>query len=410
MSGSDSPSGAGELTASPNSAKAQAEMHHHLRRRTIVTCRRSSNETYDSSLWKRRGDIAARWTGLAVASSLGWWLFTVVGVVSPTLFAALIAAIVFAVTGIGPSRPPRPVTMAAQAMLAVSIGLSVQRETLSALGSHWPAVVGVSIATLLLSVATGLLLGRHREVDTVTGVLSMTAGGATGLVAVAQDLGADGRVVVVTQYLRVALVVLSMPLIVTYSFAAPTTTASVSPVTTGSAVPWWISIGFIAIVMIVGTGAATLVRIPVPATLGPLIVSASCELAGWGDGIHIPSAVLPIAFLIIGWQAGLSFTRDSVGALGRIFFWALVLIVVLTVACAGLGVLLSAWTGISVLEGYLATTPGGLSAVLAVATSTDSDATFVAASQVIRLVMMLFAAPLLVWAIARRHRPSNTRS
>ncbi|MDV6281780.1 AbrB family transcriptional regulator [Rhodococcus jostii] len=361
-------------------------------------------------MWNRHREIAARWAGLATASGLGWWLFAVVGVISPTLFAALIAAIVFAVAGIGPSRPPRPATMAAQAMLAVSIGLSMRRETLSALGSHGLVVVGFSIATLLLSVGTGLILGRHRDVDSATGVLSMIAGGATGLIAVAQDLGADGRVVVVAQYLRVALVVLSMPLIVTYGFAAPSTTASVLPVTSGSAVPWWFSIGFMIIVMIAGTGAAMLVRIPVPATLGPLIASASCELAGWVDGIHIPSVVLPIAFLIIGWQAGLSFTRDSLGALGRIFVWALALIVVLTVACAGLGVLLSMWTGISVLDGYLATTPGGLSAVLAVATSTDSDATFVAASQVIRLVMMLCAAPLLVWAITRRHRPSRTRS
>ncbi|MDI9948038.1 AbrB family transcriptional regulator [Rhodococcus sp. IEGM 1305] len=409
MRGSDSPSGAGEVTATSDSAKDPAKMIH-LRWRTILACHGSSSETYYRRMWNRHREIAARWAGLATASGLGWWLFAVVGVISPTLFAALIAAIVFAVAGIGPSRPPRPATMAAQAMLAVSIGLSMRRETLSALGSHGLVVVGFSIATLLLSVGTGLILGRHRDVDSATGVLSMIAGGATGLIAVAQDLGADGRVVVVAQYLRVALVVLSMPLIVTYGFAAPSTTASVLPVTSGSAVPWWFSIGFMIIVMIAGTGAAMLVRIPVPATLGPLIASASCELAGWVDGIHIPSVVLPIAFLIIGWQAGLSFTRDSLGALGRIFVWALALIVVLTVACAGLGVLLSMWTGISVLDGYLATTPGGLSAVLAVATSTDSDATFVAASQVIRLVMMLCAAPLLVWAITRRHRPSRTRS
>ena len=409
MRGSDSPSGAGEVTATPDSAKGQAKMIH-LRWQVILACHGSSGDMYYRRMWNRHRENAACWAGLTTASGLGWWLFAVVGVISPTLFAALIAAIVFAVAGIGPSRPPRPATMAAQAMLAVSIGLSMRRETLSALGSHGLVVVGFSIATLLLSVGTGLILGRHRDVDSATGVLSMIAGGATGLIAVAQDLGADGRVVVVAQYLRVALVVLSMPLIVTYGFAAPSTTASVLPVTSGSAVPWWFSIGFMIIVMIAGTGAAMLVRIPVPATLGPLIASASCELAGWVDGIHIPSVVLPIAFLIIGWQAGLSFTRDSLGALGRIFVWALALIVVLTVACAGLGVLLSMWTGISVLDGYLATTPGGLSAVLAVATSTDSDATFVAASQVIRLVMMLCAAPLLVWAITRRHRPSRTRS
>ena len=108
---------------------------------------------------------------------------------APDLFAALLVAIVFAVAGIGPARPSRPVVMLSQGMLAVTIGLSVQRETLTTLGSHWPAVVTVAIATVVLSVLTGLKLSLHRHVDAVTGILGMVAGGATGLVAVAGDLG-----------------------------------------------------------------------------------------------------------------------------------------------------------------------------------------------------------------------------
>ena len=106
--------------------------------------------------------------------------------------------------------------------------MSVRRETLTALGTHWPAVVGIAVATLVLSVVAGAVLGRHRDVDPVTGVLGMIAGGATGLVAVAEELGADERTVVVAQYLRVALVVLTMPLVVTYLFAADTTVQTAS--------------------------------------------------------------------------------------------------------------------------------------------------------------------------------------
>ena len=39
--------------------------------------------------------------------------------------------------------------------------------------------------------------------------------------------------------------------------------------------------------------------------------------------------------------------------------------------------------------------------MLAVASATDSDATFVAASQIIRLVLMLISAPVIVWAMGR---------
>ena len=100
------------------------------------------------------------------------------------------------------------------------------------------------------------------------------------------------------------------------------------------------------------------------------------------------------AFLVIGLQVGLSFTRDSLRTIGRALPLALAVIVGLIVACAGLGAVLSAATGVSALDGYLATTPGGLYAVLATATDIGADATFVLAVQVLRLFVMLLSAPL----------------
>ena len=57
--------------------------------------------------------------------------------------------------------------------------------------------------------------------------------------------------------------------------------------------------------------------------------------------------------------------------------------------------LLAATTGVGALDAYLATTPGGLYAVLATAQDSGADATFVLAVQVLRLFVMLLSAPLL---------------
>jgi uncharacterized membrane protein AbrB (regulator of aidB expression) len=51
--------------------------------------------------------------------------------------------------------------------------------------------------------------------------------------------------------------------------------------------------------------------------------------------------------------------------------------------------------GISPLEGYLSTSPGGVYAVLATAVETGSNVAFIIAAQVLRVLLMLFAAPLL---------------
>jgi len=55
-----------------------------------------------------------------------------------------------------------------------------------------------------------------------------------------------------------------------------------------------------------------------------------------------------------------------------------------------------------VLDGYLATTPGGLFAVLATAVGSGADTTLVLAVQVLRLVVMLAVAPVLAMLLGRR--------
>ena len=78
------------------------------------------------------------------------------------------------------------------------------------------------------------------------------------------------------------------------------------------------------------------------------------------------------------------------------------LIVTVIAACAGLGLALSALTGMSRLDGYLATTPGGVYAVLATAISAGADVTFVVAVQVLRVIVMLLLAPVVARLIGRR--------
>lgn len=331
-----------------------------------------------------------RCTGLVAVTAVVWAGLAALGLSAAALFAALVVAACFAVKGIGPSGLPRPAGMLAQGILAVSIGFMIDTETLSSLGSSWLPVIAVSVVTLVVSVAAGALLALHRDVDALTGPLSMIAGGAQGLVAIARELGGDERIVAVVQYVRVGLIIVTMPLLATVLFGAGSG-GTTHAVDAGS--PWYVDILVVAGCIGGGIGFARAVRLPAPATLGPLIASGALELSGWIDSVSAPTILLPIAFVLIGWQAGLAFTGESVRAVGRVLPWAVLLILLVGIVCALLGLLLSHLTGISVLEGYLATTPGGLSAVLAVSAASGANVTFVAAVQVVRLVIMLFAAP-----------------
>jgi membrane AbrB-like protein len=133
-----------------------------------------------------------------------------------------------------------------------------------------------------------------------------------------------------------------------------------------------------------------------------MVVAAVAVLTGLAAGATAPALVEDAAFVVIGLQVGLSFTRESLRTVGRALPFALAIIVANVVACAGLGWVLATATGVSQLDAYLATTPGGLYAVLATATRSGADTTFVLAVQVLRLLVMLLTAPLLAKALRAR--------
>ncbi len=336
----------------------------------------------------------SRWLLLTVATVAVTVPLTLIGVPSAALFAALAVGIVLALASVAPSGVPRRAGLLAQGVLGVYIGTMVHGDAVGALGSHWPIVLAVVVATLLISVVAGALMGLHRDVSPLTGALALVAGGASGLVAIARELGGDDRVVAVVQYLRVGLVTAAMPIVVTLAFAPDRSHPSV-PTAESVSAPWYFSLAMVAVIAVGGAALGKLARLPGAGLLGPMAVTIVLQLTGMSFGLSVPVVLVQIGYVLIGWQAGVAFTRESIRSIGRALPLALGLIVALSVATAGLGVLLARVAGLTPLEGYLATSPGGIYAVLATAVETGSNVTFIIAAQVLRVLVMLFCAPLL---------------
>lgn len=341
-----------------------------------------------------------RWVLLVALTAGVTAVMASLAVPSPALFAGLLVATVLAVCGLAPASVPRAATTAGQAVIGVVIGVLAQPSTLASIAADWLPILLVSVATLAASMAAGLLMGLHRGVSPLTGMLALTAGGASGLVAIARDLGGDERVVAVVQYLRVGIVTATMPVVAAIGFGA-TAVAGTAPTTSG---PGRLAdLAFLVGCMVVGIGLAKVARIPAGGLLGPMVVAIALNLTGLAGGATPPAVLVEVAYAVIGWQAGVRFTRASLRTVVSVLPLAAGLIVAIIGVCAGLGLLLSWLTGATPLEGYLATTPGGVYAVLATAISTGGDVTFVVAVQVLRVVLMLLVAP----AIAKLVRSSH---
>lgn len=307
---------------------------------------------------------------------------------------------VYALLGRGPDlEVPGRVSAFAQALVGAATGSMIQVSTLGELSDNWLAILVVCVLTLLASVGIGWLFARVCRLTRATGVFAMIAGGASGITAVARDLGADDRTVSLVQYLRVVLILFGMPVISLLAFDVGGGSGGPSVGTaTGNG---WLNLACTAVAVAGGLLIARFVRFPAVSLLAPMTVAIVLSLLGWLTAV--PGWLQAVGFLVIGLQVGVRFTRASLGRILRLLPAALGFIALLIAGSAGFGVLLAAWTGHSMLDCYLATTPGGLYAVIATAIDGGADATFVLSVQLVRLVMMLGAAPLL----ARWLRPRD---
>jgi len=354
--------------------------------------------------WRRRARLLLRWGAILASAVAITAVFGVLDVPSPALFGGLVTGVIFALTTKWRTLLPASVNSGAQAVVGVVLGGLLELSTLQSLGSDWLPVAAVIIGTLVLSVAAGLLMGRWTTVSPITGSLSLSAGGAAGVTSMSRELGADERMVAVVQYLRVVLIVATLPLVTTLVFTPAATDPSVasSPEGTG----WAVDLTFTVVCALIGSLVALRVKLPAGTLLGPLILTATVTLAGWSFGAHAPAWMAQLAYGAIGLRIGLGFTRPSLKLLSRVLPVALTLTVLIILGCAGMGLLLASATGQSALAGYLATSPGGLFAVLSIAVETDTSATFVLAVQVLRIFVMLLVAPGLAVLLSRlREQP-----
>src|SRR3954451_17320682 len=220
--------------------------------------------------------VAVRWLPLAALTFAGGWAGNQVGLPSAYLFGALVAGLAWALSRAPELELPGWAFVAAQAVLGVVLGTYLKSSTLSSLGSDWLPVVLVSFGTLALTTLIGLVLGRVARLDRATASLGTIAGGASGIVAIARDLGGDDRLVAFMQYLRVLIIVLLTPVAVRVAFHGHSGSAP-----SGGPELAMLDGGLLTLAAApVGLLAARLVRLPAGALLGPMLLTSALTLSG----------------------------------------------------------------------------------------------------------------------------------
>lgn len=327
------------------------------------------------------------WVWALILTGVVGWLFSALRVPSGWLIAALVSAGGVALLTGRQLTPARAVLRPAQGCIGLLATAPLAEEAAPTMAHYLGVSAVCSGATLIICLLCTLVLVRvAKTLSPATALLSTLAGGASGISTMAPDLRVDHRYVALSQYLRLVVVTLTLPVVLELAGTVPAGShvggGRVSVLTSAAAAA-----------VIFGAGYAALkLKWPAPFLLGPMLVGLPIAVATQDHLVlGLPPLVNTAAYVVIGWQAGGSFTRCAIRQFVRLMPLTCTFIGMTISGCLGLALLVSSWTGLSFSQAYLATTPGGIYAVLA--TAADSGAgPIVVTMQVFRLLVMYLVA------------------
>ena len=242
------------------------------------------------------------WFALVTVSAGAAILLATAAVPAPWLIAPLIVAIVASAGGLVDLRMPPAIFVGAQATIGTLIAQTFTVPVVASIARSW-AVMAVVVATTIVAAAiAGWILARFSSIPAATAAWGSSPGGASAMVAMSVDYGADARIVAFMQYLRVTIVVLSASAV--SRILLPHVVSRPAPVASAFDM---VAVLETALVAVAGVWAAARLRIPAGSLLGPMVLGAGLHGTGLVH-ITVPTLVLDAAYLAIVSRSG-CFTR-----------------------------------------------------------------------------------------------------
>lgn len=351
------------------------------------------------------------WLLCALGGAVASWA----GVPAGWLVGPMVVAVVLSLVAGGRAAPnvqwtrPWPNRFGQTVIALLAVG-PVAQSSPAELAAGLPLALLVTVASMLVAFAASSLLHRRAGVDRATSVVATLPGGASLMLAVAREAGADEKFVVFSQYLRLLVVSLSLPAVILLLdgpgdarpddavapigvAADPTAMDSASRIS-----EWagdWSSWAMIAAAMALGAAVAKLMpKFPAPFII-PAILAGAAGAMIWPElAPDMPRLAVAVAFIVLGTAAGSGMTIANIAEFRRALPYVL----------AGVGMLLattalSAWAmwlfGITGgVDSYLATAPGASELVFGFVAERGGSG-IVVVMHVVRVIAVAVAAPSL---------------
>lgn len=280
-------------------------------------------------------------------------------------------------------------------VLGAAMGSSVSTTTLSELHDWGPTVIAVVAAIVLITAIGQIILVKGFGWERETAFYGSIPGALAYAIALATaSRHADVPRVALSQTTRLMALVAVLPLLVTLGFdgAGPMTRP-----------PAPVDLPQLAILLAACFGGlvlAKILKLPAAHLTGPFLISMALHLTGLSDA-KVPLFLSTPAYVLMGAQIGVRFSRANPAALLRALFATLVAFVAALALSFVVAMAVTFATGVPLLQTFLAFAPGGIDSMTVLAFALHLDPAYVIVHQVLRFVALTVSLPIVARLLFR---------
>lgn len=286
----------------------------------------------------------------------------------------------------------------AQALTGAYIGCMMTREDVR----HLPRLIQpyffVLVSLLVLNLAMAAVFYRATDLDLLTCLFCAAPGGMSDTPLIAMDMGADGSVVAVMQFVRMIFGMGCLPTVILLSDrllepeAAKALESRIQQQNKRvQAKPTFLGFLPTMCLAMAAAGLGKLSGVPAGALSAALIVTVALKLSGRCPGM--PIWLRQVAQVVSGCCIGSGITRDQIFAMRQLALPAVALCLGYMACCVGVGLVLSRLFHIPPREAMLTLSPAGATEMALIAADLGVESTNLVVLQICRLVGVMLIFP-----------------
>lgn len=322
---------------------------------------------------------------------LGGYAAFVIGVPMPFMLGGIFGAACFVLwyerDGKQLPKLSRWVRLVFMSIIGAMIGSRFSPELLTLLPQFWISVVAL-IPFILLAHGGGYVImrwiGGYEKLDAYFASLP---GGIIDSAALAEEAGADLRIVTAQHFIRIILVVSSIPLLFLFIQGDPV--GSLAGQSMATVDYDYIDIALIITIALIGLAVGQMAKLPVSHMLGPLLLALVLSLTGVVE-IDIPPWLGHSAQYMIGTALGAQFSGISRQLLIRGLGMGLLAGTYMLFLAAMFALILIQYVPADFGAMFISFAAGGLAEMSLIALSLNFNPVVVAIHHLIRILMTVY--------------------